>query len=373
MSETSPPQAAACPVSPELLPPHLRKHVDSSAPLPLRMMAAKSLVPLSPADMVSALFMLTFDPEAAVREAAAKTAASLPDRVLAPALRDEGVKPPVLGYFLERHWQNEAYAEMLVLNGSTPDTAVAAIAQGCSLKLAEIIGENQLRLLRHEEIIRQLCLNPGAPKSLTDKVCDFAVRSGVTLEDVAQIQEARVRLFGPQAAEKPLERGPTAGEVLSEFRELADESAPPVQEGKRLSLTQRVLKMSVVEKIKLAMLGNKEARGLLIRDTNRLVAVAVIRSPRLTDPEVLAAANNRLMHDEVLRVIYGDREWTKLYPVKLALVKNPKVPQAISIKLLATLRESDVKTLARDKNVPGAVQSHAKKMMDKKSAPPKEK
>jgi hypothetical protein len=129
------------------------------------------------------------------------------------------------------------------------------------------------------------------------------------------------------------------------------------------------MKMSIAEKIKLASRGNKETRGILLRDSNKLVAVAAIRSPRITDGEVLMCASNRAVQDDVLRVIYNNRDWTKAYPIKLALVKNPKTPMALSMRFLAGLRESDVKDLARDRNVPSGIQMHAKKMMAKKEAP----
>lgn len=361
--------AAVCPITDEFLPPNMKKHVDAKAPVPLRMMAAKTLVPLSPSDMIGALFMLRFDPDANVRETAAKTAAALPDRILATALRDEAIKGPVLGWFLELHGSKDAYAEMLILNASTPDDAVARIALTCNLRVAEIIGQNQLRLLRHEDILRQLCGNPNATSALLDGVCDFAVRSGLVMGDVPQMTAARVRVYGEEVLENPPDPGPTADQILAEFAGLESEAAPPLEEGRRLSLSQRIMKMNVAEKIKLATKGNKEARGLLIRDTNKLVAVAVVRSPRITDGEVLTISNSKTAIDDVLRIIYADREWTKMYPVKMALVKNPKVPQAITLKFLATLRESDMKSLAKDKNVPNSVQMAAKRMMDKKSAP----
>ncbi len=360
-----------CPITSEFLPPNLRKHVDPGAPVPLRMMAAKSLVPLSPSDMVGALYMLTFDPDENVRETAHKTSAGLPDRILASALRDEGVQPPVLGFFLRALAEKEIYAEMLILNGTTPDDAVASVSAGCSQKTAELVGQNQLRLLRHPDILRQLCLNANASKALLDGVCDFAVRSGLDLPDVPQMKEARVRIYGPEAAEKPIPQGPTAEEVLQEFAEISEEGGAPLEEGKRLTLNQRVMKMSISEKIKLATRGNKEARGLLLRDPNKLVCVAAIRSPRITDGEVLMCAANKACQDDVMRVIYNNRDWTKQYPIKLALVKNPKTPLAMTMRFLGTLRESDVKDLARDRNVPSGVASYAKKMMDKKNAPKK--
>jgi hypothetical protein len=364
---SEPPVPEVCPVTADFLPPNLHKHVDPKAPVPLRMMAAKSLVPLSPSDMAATLFMLTYDPDPNVRQTARKTAVGLPDRMLASALRDEGLQPPVLGFFLRILADKDVYAEMLVLNGTTPDDAVAQIGATCSARLVEMIAQNQLRVLRHGDILRRLVGNPNASRSVIDSVCDFAVRSGLDLPDVAELKEARIRLFGPEAAQHPPERGPTADEILAEFKELGDESASPMEEGKRLTLTQRIMKMSIAEKIKLATLGNKEARGILLRDSNKLVAVAAIRSPRITEGEVMMMAANRSVNDDVLRVIYNNREWTKDYRVKLGLVKNPKTPMALSMRFLVTLRETDVKEIARDRNVPSGIMQQAKKMIDKKS------
>ncbi|KFA92245.1 hypothetical protein [Archangium violaceum] len=375
---------AGCPITAEFLPPNMRKHVDPAAPVPLRMMAAKAMVPLAPSDMLGALFMLTFDADAAVRETAAKSAAALPDRFSA-GLRDEGVAAPVLGWFLSLLSGKDALAEMLVLNPSTPDDAVAEVARTCSAKIAEIIGQNQLRVLRSENLIRGLCANPNATQSLIDNVCDFAVRSGMAVADVPQMQAARVRVFGPSAA--PPEPGPTAEEILQELEDATPKTAAAgpaaeakegedptaaIPEAKKLSLTQRIMKMSIAQKIKLATLGNKEARSFLIRDTNKLVCTAVIRSPRITDGEVLNCATNKAVNEEVLRIIYNSREFTKNYKIKMALLKNPKLPLAVGMKFLSTLRENDLKDLSRDKNVPSGLQGVAKKMVEKKNEPKKD-
>ena len=122
---TAAPAQPACPITSEFLPPNMVKHVDPKAPVPLRMMAAKALVPLSPADMLSVLFMLSYDPDQGVRDQAQKTASALQDRTAASGFRDEEVHTPVLGWFLRLYGQNDTYAEMLILNGNTPDDAVA--------------------------------------------------------------------------------------------------------------------------------------------------------------------------------------------------------------------------------------------------------
>lgn len=371
-----PAEQPACPITSEFLPPNMVKHVDPKAPVPLRMMAAKALVPLSPADMLSVLFMLSFDPDQGVRDQTQKTASTLQDRTASSGFRDEEVHTPVLGWFLRLYGQNDTYAEMLILNGNTPDEAVAAVAEGCSKRTAETIGQNQLRLLRHDDIIRSLSKNPNAGGALIDGVCDFAVRNGLMLADVPAMLEARVRLFGPQAAAAPPPReGPSADDIISEFGATggAEGEAPdvPIDDAKRLSLSKRIMSMNVSEKIKLATKGNKEARGILMRDSNKLVAVAVIRSPRITDGEVLTQAQSKVALDDVLRVICANREWLRKYAIKLALVKNPKVPQGVSMRLMTTLHEHDVKSLAKDKNVPGTVQVLAKKQLEKKNAPKK--
>jgi len=90
----------SCPLPLDVLPANFQKHVDPKAPMPLRLMGAKGLVPMSPKDMATALFMLTFDADAAVREAATKNAAGLPDRILAVALRDETADGRVLDYYV---------------------------------------------------------------------------------------------------------------------------------------------------------------------------------------------------------------------------------------------------------------------------------
>ncbi len=373
MSDEQPVETvSACPITDEFLPPNMRKHVDAKAPVPIRMMAAKALVPLSPSDMASVLFMLMYDGDTNVRDTAGKTAVSLPDRITSSAFRDEGVPAPVLGWYLTLYGANDVYAEMLILNGNTPDAAVATIAGTCNQRTAEIIGSNQLRILRHDDIIRQLARNPVTVGALIDGVCDFAVRNGLNLPDVPQMLEARVRLFGADAQEPdPADAAPTADQLIAEYGmdQPGADVAPPLEEGKKLTLSQRISKMSIAEKIKLATKGNKECRGILIRDSNKLVAVAVIRSPRITDGEVLAQAQNKVANDEVLRVISNNREWIRVYAVKLALVKNPKVHQGTTIKFLNQLHDADVKALARDKNVPGNIQMLAKKHIQKKEPP----
>jgi hypothetical protein len=123
--------------------------------------------------------------------------------------------------------------------------------------------------------------------------------------------------------------------------------------------------LPIKKKIKLASKGTREQRAQLIRDPNKLVAAAVLSSPKLTDAEVEAFSKMQNVTEEVLRVIGMNRTWLKNYGVILGLVKNAKTPAAISMQLLQRVNERDMKMLAVDRNVPESLRLAARKFMVK--------
>jgi len=145
---------------------------------------------------------------------------------------------------------------------------------------------------------------------------------------------------------------------------LLDESepAPAGPEGEDEKTTaQRLSLMGVMEKVKVATRGTREERSILVRDLNRLVAAAVLSSPKLTDQEVEGFAKMANVTDEVLRVIGQNRQWTKRYGVVAGLVRNPKTPVAISMNLLQRINDKDIRLIALDRNVPEPVRIAARK------------
>ena len=110
-------------------------------------------------------------------------------------------------------------------------------------------------------------------------------------------------------------------------------------------------------------MGNSAERGILIRDSNKVVARTVIRSPAVTDSEVLAYAKNKSLIDEVISFIATNRKWTRHYAVKLNLVKNPKTPTSDAMRFLTHLRLSDLRTVAKSRDVPGPISKAAKNMI----------
>ena len=375
----------------DVLPQTFRKHVDPAAPVMLRMMGAKGLVPMAAKEIATALYMLTFDADAGVRETAAKTAAGLPDKILSVVLRDEATDPRVLEHFATTALAGkEQYLEMIVLNPSTADETVAKVARAAPEKITEIISQNQLRFLRHPEIVRQLVQNPAARPSTIDLVTDFCVRSGLILEDLQSFRDARRRVLGAGSDEKAAEAAAHAeieeariehelellGASAPDHHELDDEAAAaaaanpadPLDEGRRATLSQQISRLSVAKKIEWAnKRGNKEVRTLLLRDSNKLVQMAVVQSPRITEEEVIKLSHSRTSPEDVIRYIYNNRQMVKSYRVKVSLVNNPKLPVAIGMRFLPQLRASELKAVAKNRNISHALMNAAKNLADKKS------
>jgi hypothetical protein len=124
---------------------------------------------------------------------------------------------------------------------------------------------------------------------------------------------------------------------------------------------QVLASLPIVERMKLAMKGTKGQRAQLIRDSNKLVAAAVLSSPKLTESEVEAFAKMANVSEDVLRTIATNRTWVKNYGVVAGLTRNPKTPPGISMQMVQRLNERDLKMLAIDRNVPEAVRLAARK------------
>lgn len=359
---------ATCPIALDRFAPALQKSLNPASPAAVRTMAAKGIIVGAPREQLSALFFLTFDPEAKVAETAVQTA-SKPNDKLHTGLRDDDLHPEVLAFYARVLVQSDTYLELIVLNQATSDETVAAIAGSASDRVLEIVAQNQLRILRDERIVRALVANPTCRAATRDGVLDFCVRSGLVLRDMPEYLEARRRVLGedPEAEKKAAEAEANSAErVIEEFGEKLTQEDARVEDAERLTFTQRVMKMSVANKIKLATLGNKEARTLLLRDSNKLVALAAVTSPRITDGEVVALSNSRTLHDDVMRYICNNREWLKNYQVKVNLVNNPKCPVGISLKLLGYLHTSELKKVTQNKNIASTLQTQARAMVAKK-------
>jgi hypothetical protein len=132
-------------------------------------------------------------------------------------------------------------------------------------------------------------------------------------------------------------------------------------EVQKAQTARRLSELSVPERVKAAIKGTREMRAVLVRDPNKMVSLAVLSSPKLTESEVEAIARMGSVSDEVLRTIGQTRAWTKSYPIVTGLVRNAKTPLAVSMTLLQRLNDRDLRGVSIDRNVPEPLRLAARK------------
>ena len=150
--------------------------------------------------------------------------------------------------------------------------------------------------------------------------------------------------------------------ALPKILEEEDDTGIVTEDSPRsLDIRTLIGKMALPEKVKLAMFGNSVVRGLLVRDSNKLVQLCVLKNPKIMIKEIEDFARNANLSDHVLRAISSSQTWMRSYGVKLSLVTNPKTPGDIALKWIKFLSLPDIKKLAKSKNVPHLIMNTAKK------------
>lgn len=127
------------------------------------------------------------------------------------------------------------------------------------------------------------------------------------------------------------------------------------------TLLQKLQKMNFTERMKAAMRGSRETRAILIRDPNKMIAAAVLSSPKVSEAEVESFSKMATVSEDVLRTIAMNRAWLKNYGIVLALTKNPKTPLGLSLNLLNRLNDRDLTGVSNDRNVPDPLRTAARR------------
>jgi hypothetical protein len=375
--------------------------VRGTAPQPARLAAARGLLPLPQNELLEVLVALQRSGDAEIAEAATATLDSQTKEDLLIAAKAEDTVPAVLGYLATFPNSTREVREAVILNTQTPDNAIAAVAsETTDGSLLELIATNQQRLVRFPDIINAILGNSVRTFEAERRALETR-REFFEKERGAQQIADELRARGNTAAAEFFETAESAGEmsledawILAQHIEVADaelddswlpserfeelvtesieETAANFQrivdserlEGgdlsaDRVSLIRRVMFMNVRDRIKLAMKGDREARSILIHDSNRIVSTAVINNPRITDHEVENIASMRTVSDEVLRTIGLNRAWARSYPIIHNLVRNPRAPIATVIGILPRIYTRDLKNLGQNRNVSDAVRRQA--------------
>jgi hypothetical protein len=154
------------------------------------------------------------------------------------------------------------------------------------------------------------------------------------------------------------------GELYAASEILGGEEFETHEEPEIRNAYRKILTLNTAQRAILAIKGGREERSILIRDTNKIVALSVLKNGRISDGEIEHIAALRNVSQDVLRAIGGNREWVKSYAIVAALVRNPRTPPGISTNFVSRLQSHDLKMLARDKNVSELIRRMAKKTID---------
>ncbi len=227
--------------------------------------------------------------------------------------------------------------------------------------------------------------NQASPETRTDEVPDEMTAAYLT-EHASEISAEGNKPFQPIGGLEELPADapmvPDAAPVEAKTEAVASSSAhgaataarkaPAVKkaylsaEEQRGSALQKISKLGITGRIQLAMKGTKEERSLLIRDGTKIVALAVLESPKLTDSEVEKFANQKNVLEAVLRGISMKRRFMKQYAILRNLTFNPRTPIDVSLGLVKHLLTGDLKNLAGNKEVSDTVRKIALRMFRQK-------
>ncbi|HEX9629460.1 MAG TPA: hypothetical protein VF961_05535 [Pyrinomonadaceae bacterium] len=384
--------------------PTVRAIIGGTAPQPARLAAASGLLPLPQTDLFEVLVALRQSDDAEIAAAAEETLKSQTADDILIAAKAHDTPPSVLDYIATFPGANRQIHEAIVLNHKTPDSAVANVAVSTSdTAVLELIAVNQQRLVRFPEIIDAILANSARSAEAERRAQEtrrefFEKERGA--EQIAQELRARGKNAAAEFFESAQLRGLNANDAwliaehievsdadldtswlpAERYEELADETAEEHAANfkriveherremgevpaERVTLIRRIMFMNAKDRMKLAMKGDREARSILIRDSNKVVATAVINNPRVTDQEVENIASMRTVADEVLRLIAINRAWARSYPIIHNLVRNPRTPVPTVVSTLPRIRSKDLQHLSQNRNVSEAVRRQALRLL----------
>ncbi|MFA6956638.1 MAG: hypothetical protein WC538_12275 [Thermoanaerobaculia bacterium] len=328
--------------------------------------AAQGLLPLPQDDLIAVLAHLAASSDAEIATTSAVTLADFPPRAIAAFCHSE-LADAVSIEAIALKTGDPAILEAVVRSRAVADETIEKLARSVQSSIQEIIIVNQERIIRRPGILDALLENAQITPDVQRRVLEareefFEKKLRRTL--AAEVLQAL-------EIEDDLDIGPIA-ELIDEAETVPQPEntlAPPegeFNETDKVSVWTMIANMSVGERVQVAYKGGKTVRGILVRDRNKLVCTAVLKSPRITESEIEAFAAMRNLDESVLRLIGTKREYMGKYAVVHNLVKNPKTPAGIALNLTGRLTSKDLKHLSTSKDVSEIIRVHARKLLQAK-------
>ena len=362
---------------------------NSAVPAALMRTASKGALALPAEEMIEILVYLSS--HAIFGEQARMTLAGWDEAASYRVCADPTTPFDIIAYFLNPKNRRPKLVPALLENPSVPELDLQQLAQEHSAPLVAQMLQSP-RVLGARNILHSLTSNPvltppqhvqinealealgetisaetGEAVPDPDAEADLAKFLAEHGHEIAAEEGKAFELVQAEGeAEAAAQVAATAAQVVEDKRVADAAAVQKVADDKaaqdRMSPLQKISKMTVGERIQLAMKGSKEDRSILIRDGAKLVSSAVLESSKVTDQEVEMFAGMKNVQESVLRGIAGKRRFIKQYNVLRALVSNPRCPLDVQLNLAKNLMNQDLKALSLNKNVSETVRKLATKM-----------
>ena len=329
-------------------------------PITDKLAAARGQTNVAPEAALELVVALTGDPDDQVRAEARRTLSSWPPETLQPLLRRASTSPQALEYFLISENFRPELLEDLLANCHSPQQALAELAAIADLDTVKIMLENIDRLR-----------TPALTALKSDSSYLQMNQSRLAAREEGFLFELSFLELMIAEAQLEEERQQTAAlsdeEIAKLDKETAEANAQGDEQRKKESIYAKISRMTISQKVQLALKGNKEERGMLIRDSSKVVSRAVLGSPKVTEAEIDTFSALKNVSDEVLRLISMSRKFMRSYSVLRNLANNPRTPIDVAMSLIARLLPQDQRAVAQNKNVAEVVRKMATKVVKQKS------
>lgn len=365
---------------------------NSAVPAALMRTASKGALALPAEESIEILVYLSS--HQIFGEQARMTLASWDEAACTNVCADPTTPFEIIEYFLDRKNRRPKLLPALLENPSVPELDLQQLAQEQSQAIIDVLLKSP-RVLRSRNVLHSLTTNPAVtpPQHVQIKEALNALGETISAEtgepisdaeadsDLAKFLAEHVQELAAEpnkpfafahedeetkalaaAAQRAAESAAASARAAAALKEAAE--GPEVE---RISPLQKISRLTVGERIQLAMKGNKEERFILIRDGAKLVSSAVLESSKVTDQEVETFAAMKNVQESVLRGIAGKRKFMKQYNVVRALVNNPRCPLDIQMNLAKNLMNQDLKSLTTNKNVSDTVRKLAMKLFKERT------
>jgi len=396
----------------------------SALPSNVMQAASKGSLSVPPREMIEILVYLATHNKIFGQQAQL-TLAGWDEAASRAAASDPNTPKEVLDYMISAKNLRPVLLPALLENPSVRQESIVSLAESASRDIVEVMQKSE-RVRNSQVILEAIKSNPRAatapvevgqnPEHAMAASAASTPGTAVTVASVAPPSaapgESADVLFAPQKTAETGEGDVLDGSILAYLAEHAGEisaegekefqplggfyddfvpdseellesattpssmSAPqraPVikkqylsREEERGSALQKISKLDIKGRIQLAMKGSKEERSLLIRDGTKVVALAVLESPKISDSEVEMFATQKNVLEAVLRAIPMKRRFAKNYAILRNLTFNPRTPLDVSLALIKHLLITDLRHLAGNKEVSDTVRKLALKMFKQK-------